>query len=200
MSKTNSESIILRMHPLQRIALSAIVTAIIFLILPKHTLNLVSGMLLWDVFSICYLVLSWIVLIKRTVPQIRRLAKKDDGSAIFVFLLILISSFAGLIMVLIMMISNKQNPSEEPFYLPVAIAGILLSWLMVHTIYTFHYAHMYYDDDDDNPEKDAHGLEFPDKNPKPDYVDFAYFAFVIGCTFQVSDIVISSSKIRRVVL
>jgi uncharacterized membrane protein len=59
---------------------------------------------------------------------------------------------------------------------------------------------MYYNDDKNNPDKDAYGLEFPNKDPKPNYIDFAYFSFVIGCTFQVSDVEISSPKIRRVVL
>jgi len=45
----------------------------------------------------------------------------------------------------------------------------------------------------------AKGLEIPG-NEAPDYMDFAYFAFVIGMTFQVSDIQISSRQIRRVVL
>ena len=119
----------------------------------------------------------------------------------FVFLLIVVSSFASMFTVLFLMISQKSNASsKDNLYLPVAIAAMLLSWLMVHSIYAFHYAHMYYDDDEKEPGKDAYGLEFPGKNPKPDYLDFAYFSFVIGCTFQVSDVEISSPKIRRVVL
>ena len=59
---------------------------------------------------------------------------------------------------------------------------------------------MYYDDDKKNPGKDAYGLEFPEDDPMPNYIDFAYFSFTIGCTFQVSDVEISSPKIRRVVL
>ncbi len=55
------------------------------------------------------------------------------------------------------------------------------------------------DDDENDANKDAYGLEFPG-NAKPNYLDFAYFSFVIGCTFQVSDVEISSPKIRRVVL
>jgi len=77
--------------------------------------------------------------------------------------------------------------------------GMLFSWLMVHSVYAFHYAHMYYDNDENDPVKDAYGLEFP-RDTKPNYIDFAYFSFVIGCTFQVSDVEISSPRIRRVVL
>lgn len=199
MSNVNSKSIFLKMHPLQRIALSVCSTAIVYFIIPGNLSGLIGGMLLWDVFSLCYLIFSWIVLAKRSVPDIRRNAKKDDGSAAFVFILIIISSLASMITVLLLMLSQKEASSASALYLPIAIAGILFSWLMVHSIYAFHYAHIYYDDDENNPGKDAYGLEFPG-NAKPNYIDFAYFSFVIGCTFQVSDVEISSPKIRKIVL
>jgi len=200
MPEITSKNIFLRMHPLHRIALSLLITAIAYFIVKGKISNLIACMFLWDIFSLTYLVSSWIVLAKRSVPEIRLLAKKDDGSAVFVFLLILISSFASMFAVLFLMVAHKNANNKDDLYLPVAVAGMLLSWLMVHSIYAFHYAHMYYDDDEKNPYKDAFGLEFPEKDPEPNYIDFAYFAFVIGCTFQVSDVEISSPKIRRVVL
>jgi hypothetical protein len=48
-------------------------------------MGLIKTMLLWDVFSLCYLIISWIVLVKRPIPEIRKWAKRDDGSALFVF-------------------------------------------------------------------------------------------------------------------
>ena len=198
-NKINGQNVFLKMHPLHRIMLSLAISAIAFFIIPSTVTGLIAIMLLWDVFSACYLILSWIVLVKRPVPEIRRWAKKDDGSVVFVFLLIVVSSLASMFTILLLMISQKDASSKNNMYLPLAIAGMMLSWTMVHSIYTFHYAHMYYDDDDVNPGKDAYGLEFPG-NAKPTYIDFAYFSFVIGCTFQVSDIEISSPKIRRVVL
>ena len=198
-NKIKAEKIFLRMHPIHRIIISIILSVIIYFIIPSTVTKLIAAMLLWNVFSLTYLILSWIVFLKRPVPEIRNLAKKDDGSVVFVFILILISSFASMFTVLLLLLSQKDASAKDSLYLPVAIAGMMLSWLMVHSIYTFHYAHMYYDDDDNNPGKDAHGLEFPG-DAKPNYIDFAYFAFVIGCTFQVSDVEISSPKIRRVVL
>lgn len=196
-SKTN---IFLRLHPLQRIIISILLSATVYFIVKGNFPSLIRVMLLWDVFALSYLILCWIVLAKRPIPEIRRWAKRDDGSAVFVFVLILLSSVASMIIVLLLMVSQNNSSSRDNLYLPVAIAGILLSWLMVHTTYTFHYAHMYYDDDEKNPGKDAHGLDFPGDDTKPDYIDFAYFSFVLGCTFQVSDVEISSGKIRRVAL
>ena len=198
MNKNSSINIFLQMHPVQRIALSLLVTFIIYFVIPKSISNLIKGTLLWDVFSLSFLILSWIVLAKRPVPEIRKMAKKDDGSTLFVFILILITSFVSMLTVLLLI--RSQDNSSSVLYLPVSIAGIFFSWIMVHSIYTFHYAHMYYDDDEKNPGKDAYGLEFPEDDPRPNYIDFAYFSFTIGCTFQVSDVEISSPRIRRVVL
>ena len=97
------------------------------------------------------------------------------------------------------MISSSDSDSSHGMFIFVSITGILLAWFMVHTLYTFHYAHMYYDNNPDDNSKDAEGLEFPG-DEGPDYIDFAYFAFTIGCTFQVSDVEISSKTIRRSVL
>ncbi len=198
--KADDRNIFLRLHPVKRVIVSAIISAASYFIIPSNMSRLVKPMLFWDVFSLAYLILSFAVVKKRSIDEIRKWAKKDDGSIAIVFFLILIASFASMIMVLFLVLSQNNISSKDILYFPVSITGIFLSWLMVHTIFIFHYAHMYYDDDDKNPGKDAYGLEFPEKDPKPDYIDFAYFSFVIGCTFQVSDVEISSPKIRRVVL
>jgi uncharacterized membrane protein len=79
--------------------------------------------------------------------------------------------------------------------LGVGALSVVLSWLFLNIMFALHYAHGFYGD---FGEKHS-GLEFPD-TPKPDYWDFAYFAIVIGMTFQVSDVQISSRYLRRVAL
>jgi uncharacterized membrane protein len=185
------------MHPIQRIFISLVTSLLACFLLPFKMPVLNSVMLAWVIFSLSYLILSLLVIIKRPVSEIRKTAKKNDGSVLFVSALILLSSFASMFTVLLLMLSQKNDSADNVFYLPLAISGMMLSWLMVHSIYTFHYAHMYYDDDKEG--KDAGGLDFPGE-AQPNYIDFAYFSFVIGCTFQVSDVEISSPKIRRVAL
>lgn len=79
--------------------------------------------------------------------------------------------------------------------LAVGVLSVVLSWLFLNVMFAIHYAHGYYGD---FGEKHA-GLEFPD-TPEPDYWDFAYFSIVIGMTFQVSDVQITSKYLRRVAL
>jgi uncharacterized membrane protein len=80
----------------------------------------------------------------------------------------------------------------------VGLSTVALCWILLHTLYSLHYAHVYYGDSDDDLAMDK-GLVFPEEKA-PDYLDFAYFAFVIGMTCQVSDVQITSKRMRRLAL
>ena len=67
---------------------------------------------------------------------------------------------------------------------------------MTHVTFAFRYAHEYYTSDVAPPPEFDRGLEFPGEK-RPDYLDFVYFALVLGMTFQVSDVQITSRKLRR---
>lgn len=197
--KKKTGNIFVRMHPLQRILLSVGMSLITFLFIRNHHLNWVLTVtILWDAFAFSFILTSWIVFFTRSIPEIIRWANKDDGSRLFVMVSILVSAFASMFTVLLLMISKDQPSDREIITVFLSIAGMMLSWVMVHTIFTFHYAHLYYDESkDDTPDNTA--LDFPNEKC-PDYIDFAYFSFVIGMTFQVSDVEISSRKIRRTAL
>jgi len=75
--------------------------------------------------------------------------------------------------------------------------ALLLSWLFMNTLFALHYAHQFYGDDARSQRRG--GLEFPGCDD-PDYWDFVYFAIVVGMTFQVSDVQVTSRTIRRTVL
>jgi len=77
----------------------------------------------------------------------------------------------------------------------LAAASLVLAWCFLNTMFGLHYAHEYYRASKDN--KTA--LAFPGTD-EPDYWDFMYFAFVLGMTFQVSDVQIQRQSVRRVAL
>lgn len=199
-TKANRKNIFLRMLPLQRFIISVGLAIIAYLLLLISDLEMVIRiMIAWSVFAFSYIITSFIVFFTQSSAEIRKHSKQEDGSRVFVFLLVLATSFASLFTVLIIMLSQNSRETPKAIFMLVAISGMLLSWLMVHTIFAFHYAHLYYGDDSNDTSKHAEGLEFPNEK-KPDYVDFAYFSFVIGMTFQVSDVDVTSKSIRRLVL
>ena len=83
----------------------------------------------------------------------------------------------------------------------MSLVAVVSSWMLVHTVFGLRYAHTFYGDPDGaaGAQQHAGGLEFPECR-SPNYMDFAYFSFVIGMTFQVSDVQITSREIRQLVL
>ncbi|MDI3320359.1 DUF1345 domain-containing protein [Pinibacter soli] len=199
-AKLQKENFWLRLTPTHRVIIGLTAGALVFILLNAFQLNVLLRLTFsWDIFAAMLIVLSWTVIFARSTARIREFARREDGSRLYVFLLVLISSFASMIAVLMLILSKSDSDKHHTLYLIATIAGMLFSWIIVHTTFTFHYAHMYYDHDDNDPHLKVGGLDFPSEK-KPDYLDFAYFAFVIGMTFQVSDVEISNRKIRRLAL
>ncbi|HEV8083892.1 MAG TPA: DUF1345 domain-containing protein [Chitinophagaceae bacterium] len=189
-----------RLHSAHKILICVIIAVIIYFIVNIQYLDeLTHLMISWDVFSVCMIIMSWITFFITTSQQIREQAKVQDSSRILIFTTVLVSTFASFFAVLLLIISKKEFKDTEGLHLTVAIAGMLFSWFLIHTIFTMRYAHIFYGDHEEKPNTHAGGLEFPD-DKKPDYLDFAYFSFVLGMTFQVSDVEVTSKRLRRLVM
>jgi len=115
------------------------------------------------------------------------------------FFIVIIATLFGLAGILQLLLTKQGSGHEKAIILPIAILGMLFSWLLVHSIFTVRYAHLYYGNDPEQPETHVGGLKFPSES-KPDFLDFAYFSFVLGMTFQVSDVEVTSKKMRRIAL
>lgn len=177
----------------------AIATAVFFLFPLHHADTLSRVMLSWDVFCFCLLSLYWFIFYTTSPNHIRKLAAEEDSSRVVIFIVTLVSATASMLAVVILLTAQHDSPQIKILHLFVAIFGMALSWSLVHTVFAVRYAHLYYADHKTKPDTHAGGLDFPDE-AKPDFVDFAYFSFVLGMTFQVSDVSITAKKIRRLVL
>ncbi len=76
-----------------------------------------------------------------------------------------------------------------------AVLTVILSWTVINTVYTLRYADQHFRS---TPGGIAFGAE--DGRQHPGYRDFAYVAFTIGMTYQVSDTTLRDPQIRRTVL
>jgi len=198
--KNEKISTIYRMHPVIKPTSAITITLIVYFVFPlNHSEGLSRIMLAWDVFSFCLLSIYWFIFYNSAPAHIRKMAAEEDTSRVIIFIITLICATASMLAVIILLTTRHESNAAKLLSFIVAIIGMILSWSLVHTIFAVRYAHMYYADHETQSGKYAGGLEFPDEN-KPDFVDFAYFSFVLGMTFQVSDISITSRKIRRMVL
>jgi uncharacterized membrane protein len=166
-------------------AIAGIVVWFAALALPWPLRALVSG----DAFFCVYLA-AMIVLASQVTPDglRQRAGVEDEG-----ILLIMLLALAAVVFSLgaIFMVLNRSDP--EPLELVLAVASVPLGWLVLHTIAAFHYAHLYYS------EEDSGCLAFPGEKD-PGAWDFLYFSFVVGMTAQVSDVAVNNTDMRWRVL
>jgi uncharacterized membrane protein len=158
-----------------------------------------SFVLSWNVFGISYLIFNLILFSKSDVKQIQKQCAKEDVSSWILFAFVVSASLIGLLSVLSFINNTNAWQSGSIVGSIICISAVGFSWLMVHLAFAVRYAHLYYGDNNKQFSQHAKGLIFPE-DELPDYFDFAYFSIVIGMTFQVSDVVITSKGVRRLVL
>ncbi len=193
-TKTDNLSILSRSSGVQKLVFCMMISVFLFIMLSlTGSDKIVSIMYSWDLFCFSMIVINWIIFFKTTNDHLYLMAKKQDESFAVIFIIVVVTICFSL-MGTVFLIINKDINS-----LVVALLGVGLSWSLLHTIFTIRYAHLYYGESNRKSGTHSGGLEFP-KEEEPDYIDFAYFSFVIGMTFQVSDVVITSRRIRRICL
>lgn len=151
-------------------------------------------LLAWDLAVATFLALVVHLMRGATVAQIRARAADEDEGRLGVLCLTVGAAVASVVAI-IAELAGPANPDPAMHVrrLLLAVFTILLSWAFVHVIFALHYAHEFYGDARQQPKP---ALEFPG-GEDPDYWDFIYFAFVLGTTFQVSDVEIASRSMRR---
>jgi uncharacterized membrane protein len=184
-----------------RVFIGTLFAAITFAVLHGRFPLPTQLVITWDVFSLTLIVLAWMVISTKDPYEARRNARLQDASATFLFCLIVTAATASLLAVGLVLGSAKSlAPALLATHIVLSLSAVGLSWFLVHTIFALRYAHFYFRDAREiERHKIVGGLEFPGEG-SPCYMDFAYFSFVIGMTCQVSDVQISSSKMRRLAL
>jgi uncharacterized membrane protein len=152
-----------------------------------------SILLGWDVAIASYLAWTFAVVRGLDSSLTAQLSKREDPSAAVAELLLISANVAALGAVAFALAKASQAAGGmKGFLITLGLFSVVLSWILVHTIYMLRYARAYYS----GP---PGGIEF-NENESPTYIDFAYFAFTIGMTFQVSDTAITSKTVRRITL
>jgi uncharacterized membrane protein len=181
------------LHP--RLLGSAVVAVLVFAIMPTSWRVNSRLLVAWDIGVACYLVLAWIMAARSSTDMMQERAAGEDNGAVAILTLTLAIAVASLAAIAVELQGTHDAPAgQQAFGLSIVVVTILCSWFFAQTIYAIHYAHEYYGD-----AGDRQGLEFPGES-KPDYWDFLYFSVNFGATFQTSDVVIVSKRMRRLAL
>lgn len=146
----------------------------------------------WAAASATYLIWVWSVIGRLGPAATAAHARREDPGRLFSDALVLgatVASFAGVALILLDAASEQGGAKDAT--VAMALGSIALSWFLVHTLFTLRYAAIYY--------RDGTGVDFNEQD-QPRYSDFAYLAFTVGMTFQVSDTDLKTNAIRSTVL
>jgi uncharacterized membrane protein len=147
----------------------------------------------WATASVSYIAWVWLVIGGLDADATAAHATREDPSRAVADLLVVFASLASLgALVYLLVESQLTGGTRQGMLAVLAVVSVALSWLLIHTLFTLRYASIYYWDEDG-------GVDFNQTEP-PRYTDFAYLAFTLGMTFQVSDTSLTNHRMRLAAL
>jgi uncharacterized membrane protein len=146
----------------------------------------------WDIVALSFLVATWRRVLKFDAELVERHATREDPSRFVSDIILLLASGASLVAIGLLLVGPKTAGLSPAVYAGFSILSVIASWLLIHTVFTLRYAQLFYT-------KPIGGVDFGDTK-SPRYADFAYLAFTVGMTYQVSDTILTKRKFRATAL
>ena len=130
-----------------------------------------------------------------TAEQIQSRYMEEDPSGLVILGFVIIAAFLC-VLAIVEPLATLHHVSSSSHMWRVALAAVTLvdSWLLVPTMFTMHYADLFYSAAPEN-----RPLLFP-RTEMPTFWDFAYFAITIAAANQTADVSTTQTRIRRVVI
>jgi uncharacterized membrane protein len=175
------------------VALIGLMVAVALLRFATWGMALVAG---WDAAAVTFLVSVWPIVLRADSSHAQQLAMREDETRGSATVLLLGASVASLLGVgYALSLAGRESGPPRVLLIGAAVLTVMLSWTVVNTVYTLRYADLHFG-------SRTVGIDFGDSagQERPDYRDFAYVAFTIGMTYQVSDTTVRDRRIRRTVL
>jgi uncharacterized membrane protein len=148
----------------------------------------------WDVAAAVYVAWSWRIVWYKDPAETARLAVREDPGRAVADALLLVASVASLLAVAVVITAGPSvGAGEREVRAGLAVVSVVLSWTVVHTVYSARYARLYYGGTEEG------GIDF-NREGRPRFTDFVYLAFTIGMTYQVSDNELQTPEMRTAVL
>jgi uncharacterized membrane protein len=170
-----------------------LIVALALLRLIVWELAVVGG---WDAAALTFLMTVWPIIVRADGSDVEQFATREDETRASATVLLVGASVASLLGVgFALSLAGRHGGSLQVLLIGVAVLTVMLSWTVINTVYTLRYAHLHFG-------STAAGISFGDSAgpQRPNYRDFAYVAFTIGMTYQVSDTTVRDPRIRRTVL
>ena len=151
------------------------------------------GLAAWIVAALVYVVWMWLTIWPLDAQETARHARREDPSREATSLVLLSASGVSVLALgLVLVRSGQMHGLAKGLLVGGGVLSVVLAWSVVHTVFSLRYADLYY-------AGEPGGIDYNEDDP-PAYSDFAYLAWTIGMTFQVSDTDLKTKEIRRTAL
>lgn len=194
---------VVRGHP--RLAIAAAIGVVIGFALPEAIRETTRALIAWDISVLIYLTLSIALMWRSSHDEIRRHARSRDEGRLTILVLATFVACASMAAILAELGPVKNmDGAQKALHIGLSVLTVVESWVFLHLIFAFHYAHEFYTElgasrlRDCKPEERG-GLIFPGTQ-NPAYIDFLYFSYVIGVASQTADVCTSSAQMRAAAL
>jgi uncharacterized membrane protein len=198
--KKNSPDKLNLLSGIQKLLISMGIAGVVYGLLSLTAMDIQNRIILsWDTFCMGMICFGWILFISTDEKELCDVCEQQDEGLKAIFGIVLTGVFVSLFGTILLLTGKSGSDYGRIMQMMISLSPVLLSWILLHTTFTIRYAHLYHDQNRLGTGTKVGGLDFPGKSD-PDYLDFAYFSFVVGMTFQVSDVQVTSRAIRRLVL
>lgn len=147
----------------------------------------------YDVAALLYITLVLTSILPMNAIRTKQHALWENPGRATADMLLLVASLMSLLAVGILIFrAGSETGNSKIIDTSLGLLSVIISWGIVHTVFLLKYARLYYG----HPEG---GIDF-NQSDGPSYADFAYIAFTIGMTFQISDTTLRTRAMRAVIL
>jgi uncharacterized membrane protein len=183
-------------NSMRRAAAAAAIGLLVTLVLLRVVTWGLAVVLGWDAAALAFLMTVWPIILRADGFHSQQLATREDETSGPARVLLIGASATSLLGDgFALSLAGRDSGARRLLLIGVAVLTVVLSWTVVNTVYTLRYADLDYRSRAASIAFDEH-----DGQERPTYRDFAYVAFTIGMTYQVSDTTLRDRRIRRTVL
>ena len=124
----------------------------IFLLAPGGWPLLTRLLVAWNGGALLFLTLVYIWMFRLDAERIHARYREGDATAPVLLLVITIAALASLVAIVALLATVKNvSPAQRILHVSLATTTVVVSWVTVATMFTLHYANLYYSAKADNP-------------------------------------------------
>ncbi|MBL8266131.1 DUF1345 domain-containing protein [Steroidobacter sp.] len=178
-----------------RLLISTGVACLLFLVLPAHWATITRVLVSWNVGVLLFLILVFQLMTGMNAKQISAHYRDEDPTAPAILIISVMAAILAMASIVALLATlNQLDQTEKSLHVALAAFTVIDAWILIPTMFTMHYADMFY-----GARPDARPLRFPDTD-MPAFWDFMYFSFTIAAACQTADVSTTPGAIRKVLI